>query len=374
LISEKATTVNCWSDWRWQFANRITNPTDLSREIGILEKHGEVEPITQIYPMAITPYYLSLINRDNPKCPVRLQCIPDSLELKFNQEDLEDPLNEEEFSPVPGLIHRYPDRVLLMVTLECATYCRHCSRKRKVGDNKEKITKEDIYKGIEYIRRNTQIRDVLLSGGDPLVLDDEFLEAIICQIREIAHVEIIRIGTRVPVVMPQRITKSLVGMLKKYHPLWINTHFNHPAEFTNESKKALASLADAGIPLGNQTVLLKGINDDAEIIKELIHMLVKNRVRPYYLYHCDYSRGVKHFRTSISKGIEILQKLIGFTSGFAVPTYVIDLPGGGGKIPLGPEYILKNSDAEVLLRNFEGKVYALEKPDLIFEGHTKIGH
>jgi lysine 2,3-aminomutase len=366
LIANEAATTTCWSDWHWQLANRITNPADLPGDIGILEKHGEAEQVAQVYPMAITPYYLSLINRDNPSCPVRRQCIPDPSELNYSCEDLEDPLSEEEFSPVTGLIHRYPDRVLLMVTLECAAYCRHCTRKRKVGDTTKRILREDIFKGIDYIRVHPEIRDVLLSGGDPLTLDDEFLESIISQIRAIPHVEVIRIGTRVPVVMPQRITPSLVAMLKKYHPLWINTHFNHPAEFTPESERALASLANAGIPLGNQTVLLKGINDDADIIKKLIHLLVRNRVRPYYLYHCDYSRGISHFRTSIGKGIEILNKLIGFTSGFAIPTYVIDLPQGGGKIPLGPEYILENSDSEVVLRNFEGRVYTIKKQDHIY--------
>lgn len=356
--------TGAWSDWRWQLSNRITKPADVFGYGVASEKlDQEADRVANVYPMAITPYYFSLICWDDPRCPVRLQCMPDSSELKFACEDLEDPLREEQFSPIPGLIHRYPDRALLMVTLECATYCRHCTRKRKVGDNKEIITRDGIGKGIEYIRKNSQIRDVLLSGGDPLVLDDEVLEAIIREIREIPHVEVIRIGTRVPVVMPQRVTESLTSMLKKYHPLWINTHFNHPAEFTPESERALAALAGAGIPLGNQTVLLKGINDDADIIKALIHLLVKNRVRPYYLYHCDYSRGVQHFRTSIKKGIEILQELIGFTSGFAIPTYVVDVPGGGGKVPLWPEYILKNSDSEVVLKNFEGTVFPIGKPD-----------
>lgn len=362
--SRNADKNSSWSDWRWQLSNRVTSPESVSRVTGRLDKvDPEAGQVAKVYPMAITPYYLSLIQWDNPRCPVRLQCMPDPLELKFGGEDCEDPLAEEQYSPTPGLIHRYPDRALLLVTLECSMYCRHCTRKRKVGDQRKKITMEVIRKGIDYIRENSQIRDVLLSGGDPLILDDPILETILSEIRAISHVEVIRIGTRVPVVMPQRITPTLAGILKKYHPLWLNTHFNHPVEFTPESERALAMLADAGIPLGNQTVLLKGINDDAEIIKTLVHLLVKNRVRPYYLYHCDYSRGVQHFRTSISKGIEIQQQLIGFTSGFAVPTYVIDVPGGGGKIPLGPQYVLKDSDSEVVLQNFEGRIFTIGKPD-----------
>jgi lysine 2,3-aminomutase len=362
--SRNAVKNSSWSDWRWQLSNRITSPQGVSRVTGKLDKLDlEAGQVAKVYPMAITPYYLSLIDWDNPRCPIRLQCIPDPLELKFSGQVCEDPLAEEQYSPVTGLIHRYPDRVLLLVTLECSTYCRHCTRKRKVGDLKKKITMEVIRKGIDYIRSNSQIRDVLLSGGDPLILEDQILEAIIGEIREIPHVEVIRIGSRVPVVMPQRITESLASMLKKYHPLWLNTHFNHPLEFTAESDRALAVLAGAGIPLGNQTVLLKGINDDAEIIKRLVHLLVKNRVRPYYLYHCDSSRGVQHFRTSIQKGIEIQQRLIGFTSGFAVPTYVADVAGGGGKIPLGPQYVLQDSDAEMVLKNFEGRMFSIGKPD-----------
>lgn len=362
--SQEAGPDDGWPDWHWQFSNRIRTPADAYRYAGEAEKPDPgTEKVAEIYPMAITPYYLSLVDWKNPGCPVRLQCMPDPRELEFGGEDLEDSLREEQFSPVPGLVHRYPDRVLLLVTLECAMYCRHCTRKRKVGDNKEKITPEGIRRGIAYIRDHPQIRDVLLSGGDPLILEDGRLSDILREIREIPHVEVIRIGTRVPVVMPQRITKSLADMLGQYHPLWINTHFNHPAEFTPESEKALSILADAGIPLGNQTVLLKGINDDAQMITRLVHLLVKNRVRPYYLYHCDYSRGVRHFRTTIRKGIEIQQKLIGFTSGFAVPTYVVDMPGGGGKIPLMPEYIVRESDSELVLRNFEGRLFSVKKLD-----------
>ncbi|WP_211289681.1 L-lysine 2,3-aminomutase [Sporomusa silvacetica DSM 10669] len=358
---QDATNNAAWSDWHWQFNNRLSGKNDLSARLGIGKKLAEeIKRVAEVFPMAITPYYFSLISKNDPQCPVRLQCVPNFAELNFSPADMEDPLNEDKYSPLPGLIHRYPDRVLLTVTLECASYCRHCSRKRKVGDQAIKITMDGICKGIEYIRDHPQIRDVLLSGGDPLVLGDEILDKIIGEIRAISHVEVIRIGTRVPVVMPQRITMSLVNVLKKYHPLWINTHFNHPVEFTPESEQALAKLADAGIPLGNQTVLLKAINDSVATMKKLLHLLVKNRVRPYYLYHCDYSRGVSHFRTSIREGLEIQQGLIGFTSGFALPLYVMDIPGGGGKVPLGPEYIKKYTDSEIVLRNFEGVDYIIK--------------
>jgi len=262
---------------------------------------------------------------------------------------------------MPSIVHRYPDRVLFLVTMKCSTYCRHCTRKRKVGDRNAEITAQDIRNGIEYIRKHEEVRDVLISGGDPFTLSDQALDRILGAVRAIPHVEVIRIGTRTPVVLPQRITESLVSVLKKYHPLWINTHFNHPREITPESEKALARLADAGIPLGNQTVLLKGVNDSPEILKELFHLLVKNRVRPYYLYHCDYSRGIQHFRTPVCRGIEILEKLIGYTSGFAIPLYVVDVTGGGGKIPLLPNYCIEKSDTGMTLRNFEGNIYHVEQ-------------
>lgn len=353
-----------WSDWRWQLSNRITTVEQLIPLTG--PQHADenrIRSVTGVFPMAVTPYYASLIDWKDQSCPIRAQCIPDEREMICSCEEMEDPLKEEQYSPLSALIHRYPDRVLLLVTLECSTYCRHCTRKRKVGDVNRAISIEDIRKGIEYIRNHSEIRDVLLSGGDPLMLKDEVLESIISSIRQIPHVEVIRIGTRMPVVLPQRITASLVKMLKKYHPLWINTHFNHPAEFTPESTKALARIVNAGIPMGNQTVLLKGVNDSPEIMKELLHQLVKNRVRPYYLYHCDYSRGIQHFRTTIQKGIEILEKLIGFTSGFSIPTYVVDIAGGGGKVPLLPNYRLQSMGTHTVLRNFEGTEFNVEETD-----------
>ena len=349
-----------WKDWHWQVRNRVVSIKGLSQLISLTDKNKEeIRRASAVFPLAITPYYASLIDWNDPFCPIKLQCLPNINELKVGSGEMEDPLSEEAYSPVPGLVHRYPDRVLMTITLECYIYCRHCTRKRKVGDQTKAITEQIIVGGINYIRSHPEIRDVLLSGGDPFFLPDRFLENILRQIREIPHVEIIRIGTRTPVVLPQRVTASLVRILKRYHPLWINTHFNHPREFTQESTLALAKLANAGIPLGNQTVLLKGINDSPKTIKDLVHQLVKNRVRPYYLYHCDYSRGIEHFRTSIDKGMEIIQHLIGFTSGMAIPTYVVDLPGGGGKIPLFPKYQQVTNDSRIVLRNFEGLLYSL---------------
>ncbi|ACV61520.1 lysine 2,3-aminomutase YodO family protein [Desulfofarcimen acetoxidans DSM 771] len=363
LLFANITEESNWSDWRWQLRNRIMSSDELDQyaNLSVYEK-ASIQKAIDVFPMAITPYYASLINKDDSTCPIRMQCIPNPKELIKGSGDMDDPLHEDGDSPCPGLTHRYPDRVLLLVTNECSMYCRHCTRKRKVGDN-EKVSKDsDIIKAIEYIKAHPDIRDVLLSGGDPFVLSTNRLEQIIRRVREIPHVQVIRIGTRTPVVMPQRITDHLVKMLKKYHPIWINTHFNHPREFTEESARALAKLADAGIPLGNQTVLLKGINDCAFIIKKLAHLLVSNRVRPYYLYQCDLSRGIEHFRTPVSKGVEIMEALIGHTSGFAVPTFVVDAPGGGGKIPVLPNYQLSSTSTKTVLRNYEGVICIYEEP------------
>lgn len=352
-----------WSDWRWQMKNRIQSTEVLAEYINLPDKKlRDIEMASDVFPMSITPYYASLINKEDIRCPIRMQSIPNRKELVEGCGDMDDPLHEDADSPVPGLTHRYPDRVLLMVTNECSLYCRHCTRKRKVGDNNRSITDRDIDMGIEYIKNHPEIRDVLLSGGDPFILSTNHLERIIRKVRGISHVQVIRIGTRTPVVMPQRVTDELVKMLKKYHPIWVNTHFNHPREFTPESTQALAKLADAGIPLGNQTVLLRGINDCPVIIKKLSHLLVKNRVRPYYLYQCDLSRGIEHFRTPIAKGIEIMEALIGHTSGFAVPTYVVDAPGGGGKIPVLPNYQLSITNTKTVLRNYEGVICVYEEP------------
>lgn len=352
-----------WSDWRWQMQHRLQSAEELSQYISLTDdEKRKIQAACDVFPMSITPYYASLINKEDPRCPVRMQCIPNVQELIEGHGDMDDPLHEDSDSPVPGLTHRYPDRVLLLVTNECSMYCRHCTRKRKVGDQNTCITDKNIDRGIDYIKNHPEIRDVLLSGGDPFILPTCHLERIIRKVREVPHVQVIRIGTRTPVVMPQRITDTLVKMIKKYHPVWVNTHFNHPREFTPDSVRALAKLADAGIPLGNQTVLLRGVNDCPMIIKKLMHLLVKNRVRPYYLYQCDLSRGIEHFRTPVAKGIEIMEALIGHTSGFSVPTYVVDAPGGGGKIPVLPNYQLSMTNTKTVLRNYEGVICVYEEP------------
>lgn len=316
------------------------------------------------FPLSITPYYLSLINKENYKNdPIYKQAFLDNRELTVLANEMGDPLSEDKDSPVPGITHRYPDRVLFLVSNVCAMYCRHCTRKRKVGDVDSIPGREQIKEGIDYIRNTPQIRDVLLSGGDPFMLSDDYLDWILTELEAIPHVQVIRIGTRTPVVLPYRITQDLVEMLKKHQPLWINTHFNHPREITSSARKALARMADAGIPLGNQSVLLAEVNDCPRIMKELVHRLVANRVRPYYLYQCDLSEGLSHFRTPVGKGIEIMESLIGHTSGFAVPTYVVDAPGGGGKIPLMPNYILSWSVNKVILRNYEGVISSYQGPD-----------
>ena len=316
------------------------------------------------FPMSITPYYLSLINTDDiENDPVFKQSFPSPLERSIHKGDMADPLHEDKDSPVEGLTHRYPDRALLLVSNMCSMYCRHCTRKRRVGDVDSIPSRDVIKKAIDYIRDTPQIRDVLLSGGDPFLLSDNQLDWILTELENIDHVEIIRIGTRTPVVMPYRITDNLVSMLKTHHPLWINTHFNHPRELTQSARTSLAMLANAGIPLGNQSVLLAGINDCPRIMRSLVHKLVANRVRPYYLYQCDLAEGLSHFRTPVGKGIQILESLICHTSGFCVPTYVIDAPGGGGKIPVMPNYLISWSTNKVVLRNYEGVITTYKEPD-----------
>ncbi|MCX8057577.1 MAG: KamA family radical SAM protein [Ignavibacteria bacterium] len=319
------------------------------------------ERLDKFFQARINPYYLSLIRY--PGDPIWLQCVPDETELS-DIDAPEDPLGEDSMSPVPNITHRYPDRVLFLTTSQCGMYCRFCTRKRKVGDS-SKISMRGLEAAFKYIEEHTEIRDVILSGGDPLMLTDTMLEKILQRLRQIPHVEIIRLGTRMPVVLPHRITPKLVRMLKKYHPIYVNTHFNHPWEITPESKRACELLADAGIPIGNQTVLMKGVNDDPEIIKELFRKLLLMRVRPYYLYQADLTKGANHFRTPVKVGLEIMDKLRGHTSGLAVPYYVIDAPGGGGKIPLLPQYILYQDDEKLILRNYkyETFVYPDVKPE-----------
>ncbi len=314
----------------------------------------QIKEVIKKYPMRINPYYLSLIKKKEDA--IWKQCIPDIRELE-DPEGFEDPLCEERDSPVPGLTHRYPDRVLLLVCNQCAMYCRFCTRKRKVGDPFKRITKEQIMKGIEYIQQHPEIRDVLLSGGDPFLLSDSYLEWILKEIRKISHVEIIRIGTRVPCALPHRITPELCEMLKKYHPLYVNVHFAHPDEITELSAEACNMLANVGIPLSSQTVLLKGVNDDPEVMKALMQKLLQTRVRPYYIYQADMTKGINHFRTKIEKGIEIIKSIQGHTSGLAVPHFVIDSPGGGGKIPILPDYVVNRDDKKIVLKNYSGKTY-----------------
>jgi len=352
-----------WNSWHWQLKNRIKTVDELKKKLSIsVGEEKAVSECLQELRMAITPYYLSLIDPDNPSDVVRKQAIPTPKELENGEDDILDPLHEDTDSPVPGLTHRYPDRVLLLVTDQCSMYCRYCTRRRFAGHSDCPMSGENIKKAIEYIRKSPEVRDVLISGGDPFTLSDERLERIISEIRAIPHVEIIRIGTRTPAVMPQRITPDLVKMLSKYHPLWINVHFSHPNEITNESRKACMMMADAGIPLGNQSVLLAGINDKIHIMKELVHELVKMRVRPYYIYQCDLSRGIGHFRTPVAVGIEIIEGLRGHTSGFCVPTFVVDAPGGGGKIPVMPNYIISQGYERMILRNFEGMITTYSEP------------
>lgn len=352
-----------WNDWTWQVRNRIEKLDDLKKYIELSPEEEEgVKRTLETLRMSITPYYFSLIDMNSDRCPIRKQAIPAVQEVHQSDADLLDPLHEDEDSPVPGLTHRYPDRVLLLITDMCSMYCRHCTRRRFAGAHDDSMPMDRIDKAIEYIARTPQIRDVLLSGGDALLVSDKFLENIIKKLRAIPHVEVIRIGSRTPVVLPQRITPELCDMLKKYHPIWLNTHFNHPQEVTPEAKRACELLANAGVPLGNQSVLLRGINDNVAVMKRLVHDLVKMRVRPYYIYQCDLSMGLEHFRTPVSKGIEIIEGLRGHTSGYAVPTFVVDAPGGGGKTPVMPQYVISQAPGRVVLRNFEGVITTYTEP------------
>lgn len=356
-----------WNDWKWQLRHSVTDIDTFETLLNIkfeADEREELEKTLDTFPLSITPYYLSLIEvEDFRNDPIFMQSFPSPNELILSCSDMEDPLSEDHDSPVPGITHRYPDRVLFHISNVCSMYCRHCTRKRKVGDVDSIPVKDEVLQGIEYIASHSEVRDVLLSGGDPFMLSDEYLDWILTEIRAIPHVEVIRIGSRMPVVLPFRVTDDLVNVLKKHHPVWVNTHFNHPREVTASSRAALQKLADAGIPLGNQTVLLAGVNDCYRILKRLFHKMVENRVRPYYLYQCDLSEGLSHFRTSVGKGMEIMENLIGHTSGFAVPSYVIDAPGGGGKIPVMPNYLISWSTNKVILRNYEGVITSYAEPE-----------
>ncbi|MEI6034992.1 MAG: KamA family radical SAM protein [Verrucomicrobiae bacterium] len=352
-----------WHDWRWQMKNRVTTLGGLERHLHLTagERAGVLLAGTKLA-LAVTPHYFNLIERDNPGCPIRRQVIPRIEEGYDSPSDMADPCGEDAAMPVPGLVHRYPDRALFLVTDRCASYCRYCTRSRVVSGVGEQELHTDFEEAFAYLESHTEVRDVLLSGGDALILSDEKLESLIRRIRSIRHIQFLRIGTRVPIFLPQRITPQLCEMLKKYHPLWISVHVNHPRELTTETRDALGRLADAGIPLGNQSVLLAGVNDDVPTMKALVHKLLICRVRPYYLYQCDLIRGSSHLRTSVAKGVEIIEALRGFTTGYAIPQFVIDAPGGGGKVPINPGYVVYHDAEKVVIRNFEGRIFEYPEP------------
>ena len=347
-----------WNDWHWQARNRLRTLPQLEQVLVLSDdERTALSEGEMMLPVSITPYYMSLISRDDRNQPLRRTVIPTTAELQRGLGEADDPLGEDGDTPVPGLVHRYPDRVLLLVTDFCSSYCRYCTRSRVVGHGSIAPSEARLEQAFDYIRGNPAIRDVLISGGDPLALSDERLDWILTSLRQIPHVEFLRIGTKMPAVLPQRITPELCRMLRKHHPLWMSLHFLHPDECTPESFLACSRLADAGVPLGSQTVLLSGVNDDLETMKKLVHRLLMMRVRPYYLYQCDPISGSSHFRTPVSKGLEIIEGLRGHTTGYAVPNYVIDAPGGGGKIPLQPNYVVGRDGDDLLLRNFRGDVY-----------------
>ena len=363
VIEDPSNYLELWGDWRWQLRNRITSLDEmqglinLSRreEDGIRRAEGRLK-------LAITPYFFSLIDTRDPRCPIRRQSIPRVDEFRVSSAEMADPCGEDTHTPTPGLVHRYPDRVLLMVTETCAMYCRYCTRKRMVGEEHAPMNEERLEAAIKYIKSKKNIRDVLISGGDPLMLSTGVLEHYLSELRNLKQIEIIRIGTRVPVTLPMRVNAELVKMLKKYHPLFMSIHFSHPRELTPEVTRACTMLADAGIPLGSQTVLLRSINDKPSTMKRLMQGLLKIRVRPYYIYQCDLAIGTAHFRTPVSVGMNIMEELIGHTTGYAVPTLVIDAPGGGGKIPVAPNYVLSQAKGSIRLRNYENKIFDYTEP------------
>jgi lysine 2,3-aminomutase len=352
-----------WNDWKWQFRNRITRVEHLSQLIPLsTEEQTQLKLVTMRYPLSVTPYYLSLINPDDPDDPIRKQAIPSIMEMTMGSVGLEDPLDEKKDTMVPGLVHRYPDRVLLVLTDICPMLCRHCTRKREWRNGGWVRSPAEVEAMLAYISQHKAVRDIIISGGDPLTLSTSHLEDVISRIRKIKHVEIIRIGTRFPVVLPQRIDNELCSMLAKYGPIWLNTHFNHVREITPEAAKACDRLLRSGIPVNNQSVLLRGINDSVEAQTKLCHGLLKIKVRPYYLFQCDEVQGTEHLRTPVETGIKIIEGMRGHTSGLAIPTFVIDLPQGGGKIPLQPNYVLAQTEGELVLRNYEERVFHYRNP------------
>ncbi len=358
-----------WNDWRWQFKNRVTTLEGLEKHLNLTpeERAGVILSGNKLA-LAVTPHYFNLIERDNPECPIRRQVIPNVGEGAISPSEMADPCGEDSHMPVPGLVHRYPDRVLFLVTDRCAAYCRYCTRSRVVSGAGEQELHTDFDQAIAYLETHTEIRDVLLSGGDPLIFSDEKLDGLLTRLRAIPHLEFLRIGTRVPIFMPQRITPELCRILQKHQPVWMSIHTNHPRELTTEVRDALAMLANHGVPLGNQSVLLKGVNDSLPVMKSLLHKLLRCRVRPYYLYQCDLIQGSAHLRAPVRKGIEIIEGLRGHTTGYAVPQFVIDAPGGGGKVPINPGYVFFHDAEKVVFRNFEGQVFEypeVQDPDFI---------
>jgi lysine 2,3-aminomutase len=354
-----------WNDWKWQLKNRVTTLERLESLIALTpnERAGVLVAGSKLS-LAVTPHFFNLIDGDNPACPIRRQVIPRLEESFTSPYEMADPCGEDSHMPVPGLVHRYPDRVLFLVTDRCASYCRYCTRSRVVSGAGEQELHTNFEEAIRYIENHPEVRDVLLSGGDPLLFSDDKLEGLLSRLRAIKHVEFLRIGSRVPIFLPQRITPQLCAMLQKYHPLWMSVHVNHPRELTIEVKEALERLANAGIPLGNQSVLLSGVNDDVATMKTLVHKLLRCRVRPYYLYQLDLIQGSSHLQVPVSKGLEIIEGLRGHTTGYAIPQYVIDAPGGGGKVPVNPSYVLYHDQEKVVIRNYEGKVFEYPEPAL----------
>ncbi len=356
-------TDSDWNNWRWQFRNRITSIEALARFIPLSpEERTELESVTARYPISITPHYLSLIDPSDPYDPVRRQAVPCPEEIDMGEMGYEDPLEERRDSVVPGLVHRYPDRVLMVLTDICPMFCRHCTRKREWRHGGWVRSDAEIERMLDYIRHKHEVRDVIISGGDPLTLSTERLEKVLAGLKKISHVEMVRIGTRYPVVLPQRVDKELCDMLSKYGPVWLNTHFNHPREVTPESAAACDRLLRAGVPVNNQTVLLRGVNDDVQVQLDLCHALLHIKVRPYYLFQCDLVQGTEHLRTPVETGLKIIEGMRGHTSGLAVPTFVIDLPHGGGKVPLQPDYLLSRTEDGYLLRNYQGRIFRYRDP------------
>jgi lysine 2,3-aminomutase len=363
-------TPEQWNDWQWQMRHSVKSLEHLKGKIELTgEEHAGVLLANTKLAMGITPYFFNLIDPFDPECPIRRQVIPRIEEMTYEPTDMADPCGEDHDMPVPGLVHRYPDRVLFLVTDRCASYCRYCTRSRVVSGVGEQELELDFDRAIDYLQKHTEVRDVLLSGGDALLLSDGKLKNLLSRLRALSHIEFLRIGSRVPIFLPQRITPELCAMLKEFHPLWMSVHVNHPKELTTEVRDALGRLADAGIPLGNQSVLLKGVNDDADVMKVLVQKLLRARVRPYYLYQCDLIQGSSHLRTSVSKGLEIIENLRGHTSGYAIPQYVIDGPGGGGKIPINPNYVVAHTPDSIVLRNYKGDIY--EYPEIASADKTK---